>query len=269
MGNLLPLVPLVERAQSRRMLIVVGTSSIAGDVESHAFLFEAGVMKDLGTLGGAQSSAIRINSSGLVAGNSLIEGDEFNHAFVYKDRAITDLGTLGGKSSCASDMNEQGWIIGQSQTKDGNYHAFQWSNGSMADIGVLNDSYISSDAIDINSNGQVVGTCTRIPEYSELLFPTPDWIYNRPFLYSDGLMTDINDLVDGPHGTFFGVQSIDDSGQITVTGAQMIDWGLYRQYTCVLTPVPEPSSAILLLFGLFVIAVRARRKRQERNPSLF
>ncbi len=225
---------------------VVGQSFIAGDVASHAFLWSNGSMSDLGTLGGTYSDASFINNSGLVAGNSYIAGDQFQHAFVYKNGSMNDLGTFGGNSSSVSGMNESGQIIGTSSLiGDENSHAFLWSNGSIIDLGTLGDSYDSSKVIGINSSGQVVGTCSAIITPSEMrLLNIDGTISTRPFLYSNGTMTDINDLVDEPHGLFYDVVSIDDSGQIVVSG--VVNRGLDYYYTYVLTPVPEPSSLILL-----------------------
>ncbi|MCC6125979.1 MAG: PEP-CTERM sorting domain-containing protein [Pirellulales bacterium] len=243
---------------------VVGSSSLAGDAAEHAFLFFDGSMTDLGTLGGKSSYAIRINNGGLIAGNSYIAGDQSNHAFVYENGSMNDIGTLGGNSSHASDMNENGQIVGSSLASNGDCRAFLWNNGFMSDLGVLGGSYISSEAIDINSIGQVVGNCSLFPKNPDIpqLIPDSDWWAYRPFLYRNGTITDINDLVDESHVPFRLVHSIDDSGQIVVYGSQMIDWGLYRTYSYVLTPVPEPSSIIILaigLAGIFSFCVRGKK----------
>jgi probable HAF family extracellular repeat protein len=240
---------------------VVGASSLAGDTATHAFSWSNGAITDMGTLGGSYSGALRINNSGQVAGNSSIAGDQFTHGFVFKGGSMSDLGTLGGNTCIVADMSEIGQIIGASTLAgDDNSHAFLWSNGSMTDLGTLGDSYLSSEAMKINSSGQVVGNCST----KKIVVPGLAWDREfccyRPFLYSGGTMTDINDLVDDPHLPFQYVANIDDSGQIVVYGARMIDWGLYRDYTYVLTPVPEPSAVVLAAGGLVFLLRFVRRR---------
>jgi probable HAF family extracellular repeat protein len=245
---------------------VVGSSLTSGDAASHAFLWSNGTMSDLGTLGGATSQANFINNSGLAAGNSYIAGDQYQHAFFYKNGSMSDLGTLGGNVISASHMNENGQIVGTSTLLgDDNSHAFLWSNGSMTDLGTLGGSYISSQAIDINTSGQVVGACSTSKILPFML--VPDSTTYRPFLYSNGTMIDINDLVDEPHAPFQMASSIDDSGQIVVYGSQMIDWGLYNCYTYVLTPVPEPSTFALLSLGAIAFMASIRLQRIQTNKS--
>jgi probable HAF family extracellular repeat protein len=63
----------------------VGYSAIAGSpgnpTTTHAFLWQAGTMRDLLTLGGASSDAVAINAAGQVTGKSLAS-DGVTHAFV-------------------------------------------------------------------------------------------------------------------------------------------------------------------------------------------
>jgi probable HAF family extracellular repeat protein len=229
---------------------VVGTSYVAGDVATHAFIWDSGSMIDLGTLGGTNSEARSINNNGQVAGNSYISGDQFQHAFLFKNGGMSDLGTLGGNSSSVAGMNENGQIIGKSTLAgDEHSHAFLWTNGSMTDLTPL---FSDSEAKDINSCGQIVGNIfgLAIPESKN----------THPFLYSNGTMTDINALVDEPHGSFYDVLSIDDSGKIVVYGEIMSDWGLYRSYTYVLMPVPEPSPAVLATGSVICFLLFTRRK---------
>jgi probable HAF family extracellular repeat protein len=51
--------------------------------ETHAFLWENGVMTDLGTLGGHYSAAYGINPAGEVAGVSQVVGDGDNHPTLW------------------------------------------------------------------------------------------------------------------------------------------------------------------------------------------
>jgi probable HAF family extracellular repeat protein len=74
----------------------------------HAFLYEDGQMKDLGTLGGGSSEAYGINDSGRVIGGSNTSSGE-RHAFLYENGQMKDLGTLGGTTmSIANPINDSG-----------------------------------------------------------------------------------------------------------------------------------------------------------------
>jgi probable HAF family extracellular repeat protein len=130
---------------------VAGTSATASGGPSHAFLWRAGVMQDLGTLNpGGSSEAIAINAAGDVVGNS------GGHAVLWRAGTLIDLGTLGGASSTAVAINDAGQVIGNSQTAEGNSHAFFWQGGVMTDLGTLGGPVSSAKAI--NASGRVVGT---------------------------------------------------------------------------------------------------------------
>ena len=62
---------------------VVGDSSPAGLGPEHAFLWEQGRMRDLGTLGGLISDATDINNHGWIVGASDVPGGDF-HAVLWR-----------------------------------------------------------------------------------------------------------------------------------------------------------------------------------------
>src|SRR5262245_19835112 len=67
-----------------------------------------------------------------------------------------DLGTLGGQSSAANGVNSRGEVVGNSETPDGQSHAFLWQPMSgLRDLGTLGGE--SSFAAGINDSVQVVG----------------------------------------------------------------------------------------------------------------
>jgi probable HAF family extracellular repeat protein len=58
--------------------VLVGGAT--AEAESHAFVWESGHIRDLGTLGGPNTTGIAIDNSGRVVGNSTLESG-FGRAF--------------------------------------------------------------------------------------------------------------------------------------------------------------------------------------------
>jgi probable HAF family extracellular repeat protein len=190
---------------------VVGYSG-SFSLGEHAFLYSDGKMIDLGTLpGGLFSEGSAINSSGHVTGMSDTPTSG-PHAFLYSDGKMSDLGTLpGGTSSSGTGINDFGEVTGVSdaaQLTGGDVHAFLYSNGTMLDLGTL-PGQSSSIGRGINLSGQVVGYTTSGQNTNF-----------RPFLYSDGIMKDLNDLIPKNSGwSLWYAFAINDRGQITGYGS--------------------------------------------------
>lgn len=139
---------------------ITGSSRIDSS-NVHAFIWENGVMTDLGIYPGSDAieyNGLAINNYGQVVGKSRNYAETERLALLWESPGIVqDLGALSpGLRAEAYDINDFGQIVGYSLRND-NYrdHAFLWQNGSMSFIG-RSDEY-SSQAFAINSYSQVVG----------------------------------------------------------------------------------------------------------------
>src|SRR5436190_886718 len=74
---------------------ITGFFYVSGEHPSHAFIFDAGNLLDLGTLGGDSGQANAINNAGHLAGEAQPLGSLTPHAFSYDGTTMADLGTLG------------------------------------------------------------------------------------------------------------------------------------------------------------------------------
>jgi probable HAF family extracellular repeat protein len=107
---------------------VVGLSSLSTG-EFHAFLWESGVMQDLGTgSGGNFSRGWSINDAGDVSG-SVTTPDGHTHAAVWRNGAWTLLGDGGGTDSDGYGINAKGQVVGNATGfADANeFHPLLWT----------------------------------------------------------------------------------------------------------------------------------------------
>jgi probable HAF family extracellular repeat protein len=165
----------------------------------HPFLYAAGTMTDLGTLGGIYAAGTAINLSGEVAGYSKTSTGNYE-AFVDQNGTMTGLGSLvAGGSSEAFAINDSGAVAGSATPATGGPHAFLDTGGKMTDLGLLpGEGGIFTAASGINNSNQVVGSGDNAASEE------------RAFLYSNGKMTDIGTL-GGPQAAAYAINNV---GQI-------------------------------------------------------
>jgi probable HAF family extracellular repeat protein len=141
------------------------------------FLYTAGSMIDLGTLGGDSGTGHAINDGGEITGQSDAGGGSALHAFLYSAGTMTDLGTNGDDFGVAYGINNRGQMAINAYDRGVRSRAFIYDDGVMTDIGSLGGSYTAAYAI--NATGAITGiseTADREP---------------RVFLYAAGTMIDL------------------------------------------------------------------------------
>jgi probable HAF family extracellular repeat protein len=207
----------------------------------HAFLNDHGTVTDLGTFGGALSAARGVNDAGQVVGWAYEEHFGVPHAFLWdSDNGLQELGTLGGHESYAFAINSSGVVVGETCCGGDGTHAFVWdSTSGMSDIaggGVVTGAFGVNDAgqvvggvrghaflydrgtlIDLGNLGHEVASATAINDAGVIVggADARDSFEHHGFVYADGVMTDLNDLVQPGSGlTIHEAYGINNAGQI-------------------------------------------------------
>jgi probable HAF family extracellular repeat protein len=162
-----------------------GIGGLPSPTAWHGFVWQDGVLRDLGTLGGPDSFAVVINQNGQIAGNSFTNstpnsttGIPTVDPFFWDRGSMNDVGTLGGTFGAANALNNRGQVVGFSDVAgDLTNHAFIWERNVLTDIGTLGGD--NSTANWINDAGQVAGV-------SDLVDGT-----HHAFVWKDGNFTDL------------------------------------------------------------------------------
>ncbi|NOG55325.1 MAG: DUF3466 family protein [Planctomycetes bacterium] len=122
-----------------------------------AYLYEQGVLTDLGTFGGDRSSARAISDSGVVVGSAL-DADGYGHwlPFAYEGGVMRELDTPI-KRGGAHDVNNQGIVVGYSYPNEYRQRACLWTpDGRLHWLTGLNGN--GAVARGINDNNVIVGS---------------------------------------------------------------------------------------------------------------
>ena len=142
---------------------IVGWMGSSSVMNSHAFLWEGGVVTDLGPIpGGLTSNGISVNNSTVIVGAGTVpaEGYPFGltRAFLWQDGAMVDLGApTGYLRSAALDLDAAGSIVGRAWGGAPDIGLI-WVDGVMHD---LNDLIPPGSGVDvaiahaINARGQI------------------------------------------------------------------------------------------------------------------
>ena len=174
-----------------------------------------------------------------------------SRGYLYTDGVgFRDLGSLGGRVE-AWGINHAGQVVGSSRLPGGPpnvTHAFVWSEANgMQDIAAP-PGIGYAQAYAINNLGLIVG---------ESLLAENSF---HAFLYQDGMMHDLNNLIDSGRDGHCGSR-----GMLASSGL-IVGWGLHNgaERSFLLSRVPEPTTRVLVvLVGAvtgFRVVIRTERK---------
>ena len=252
---------------------VVGSAAVgSGNTDLRAVLWNNGTIQDLNTAGGPKlTGASAINNAGQIAVGtgtsaylwdkgdlrSLGSGTPYTindagqvvgvrntgqsdgqgpiaHAVLWENGSVRDLGTLGGKRSVPWGINDMGLVVGA-------------ANAPASALGYADTACYWDAAgihqIPIGGNGSVAFGVNNLSDIVGQYYPLTDLSHSNAFLYSGGIATNLNALIDPASGwLLLNAWDINDRGQLIGQGKLQEQDRFY-----LLTPVPLPATVVLLL----------------------
>ncbi len=212
-----------------------------------------GVASDLGSLDGQTNTFGRawgVNEAGDIVGFSRVQSSPtvVSQATLWRGNALINLRSLLPNSfSEAIAINDANVAVGVAvagTTPGGTSirRAVRWDlsgpTPTIEELGTLGRTF--SEALDVNDAGQIVGFVTNISGLPQ-----------RAFLWQNGVMTDLNDLLPANSGwELRSAEGINDHGWIT-------GWGTFQGVTRAFVLIPEPAA--LALLGLTIPLAWRRR----------
>lgn len=276
--------------------VVAGAGSRANDLDNsgqvvgalrageacHGEVFANGLLRDFGTLGGADSRSMAINDLGQVAGNAgsaflcgggmrglgggvgpainghgdvagMLHGAQNypEDPFALYDGVMAGFGNLGGPWGAALSITDAGRVAGHLGLdalpgEPGEPYpttAFLHADGRMRVTGDLAPG-LASRATDVNDLGQVVGIAGLDG-------------HSRALLYEDGGLVDLNTLGDPAAGwTIVEASAINEVQQIAANACRAGICQAVRQG--MVSAVPEPPLLAMLAAGLALGLARGK-----------
>lgn len=202
------------------------------------------------------SWASDINASDRVAGSTL-GYTGMPSAFVWQAGSLSQLAPLeAGYGAYAMALNDRGQVVGTSDSSSNTFQAVLWNDGQAVRLPGTEGTF-ESVAKDISNAGRIVG-------YKRAGSPFGDV---TAMLWQDGQGYDMN-LLEGVAGSGWRLQAAADINEAgMIVGYGMSPDG--KSHAFLLTPVPEPATAALLLGGLALLGARTRKTRRARRAARF
>ncbi|MGA3118777.1 MAG: PEP-CTERM sorting domain-containing protein [Syntrophobacteraceae bacterium] len=220
---------------------VVGIYNLTshGPDGTYGYIYSGGIFTTINFPESTFTFAYGINDRGQIVG---FNGE---YSFIYSGGVFTTLDDPLGQVTIARDINSSGQIVGDYIDLEGE-HGFIYSGGVFT---TLDDPSVTAGmftvATGINDRGQVVG-------YYQDTELSPYVPSSYGFIYNKGVFS----TLDYPSSPITFLDGINDLGQIVgvnTTGSFIAN--------PVATPVPEPSTILLLGSGLVgLVGWRWRRK---------